>query len=76
MTDLCLPKEWGSWLFEQVKAEYPHIPVVLVSGTSELCDASVFDLVVDKPVDMEMLWVQIQKILETQNEKGDSTDIT
>ena len=66
LTDLRLPGEWGSWLAERIKEKFPELPCLLISGTVDLCDLSLFDGVVEKPFLVEELWAEIQRLLNVR----------
>lgn len=72
ITDLQMPGKWGSWLVERVNEGFPGIPTILISGTPELCDQSIYDAIIPKPFTMDQLWSEVQRLLQKSKiTKGD-----
>ncbi|MCW7754405.1 sigma-54 dependent transcriptional regulator [Desulfobotulus sp. H1] len=72
LLDLNLPGESGETLLPQILANYPHIPVVILTGASFVETAvrcmkqGAFDFIT-KPVEKERLLVGIRKALEVRD---------
>jgi len=59
LTDFKMPKLNGAEMTKRIKTQYPHLPVVLVTGSVTLTDAEFesagFDAVVHKPFELKTI---------------------
>lgn len=71
VTDQSLPGMAGTELAREVKRTAPHLPVILMSGYSEIRSAESCDLVMGKPLEPAKLASALQR-LTTRAEGGES----
>ena len=64
-TDYKMPRMDGLEMTEQIKAEYPSLPVVLITGSVVLTDSDIeragFDAVVQKPFELSAIADSIER---------------
>jgi CheY-like chemotaxis protein len=75
-TDYKMPKMDGLEMTEQIKAEYPSLPVVLITGSVVLTDSDIeragFDAVVQKPFELNAIADSIERFFpESGMDVGD-----
>jgi CheY-like chemotaxis protein len=64
LTDLIMPDMGGIALAGRIRnSDKPHIPVVAMSGTPWLCEASLFDAILPKPFGLTDLVDTIEKVM-------------
>ena len=74
VTDLCMPDLDGQGLARWLKARYPNLPIILVTG--EELDATTlaslrqtFDEVLKKPVDVESLLSVLDRLMDAPSDR-------
>ncbi|MGD8777197.1 MAG: response regulator [Syntrophobacterales bacterium] len=75
-TDYIMPKMDGLEMAEKIKAKYPDLPVVLITGSVVVTDLDVeltgFDAVVQKPFELNAIAESIERFFPESGGAGDN----